>query len=383
MLLLQAELARVSGHAELAEARYDEAIREAREQGHPQVISLAGELAASHYRRRGLYKSAIAYLELALEGYAQWGVPLKSKQLKALLSSWEKEKSADPAPGKEQLPTGRESAASTVDTASSPADTATADSFDLTALLRTTQAISKQMDMDTVLAEIMSTLLQHAGASKGAMLTESQDTLRIQAYADVETRAVPFPSELQDSTLLPEGIIRYVFRTQENVHYNGGEASWLNHNPYMAKHRPQSALCVPITVHGTMLGVLYLENRLADGVFVSDRMAVLLAIASQGMLMCVLQSANETTYSGPGLEDETSPSPGRMEEPLTERELEVLSLLAAGLTNKEISDRLIIAVGTVKVHVKNIFAKLKVNRRFKAIEQAKELRLLGQDEQRS
>ncbi|MNW66066.1 Transcriptional regulatory protein LiaR [compost metagenome] len=66
-----------------------------------------------------------------------------------------------------------------------------------------------------------------------------------------------------------------------------------------------------------------------------------------------------------------------MEEPLTDRELEVLALLAAGLSNKEIADQLIIAIGTVKVHVKNIFAKLKVNRRTKAIVQAKELKLLS------
>ncbi|MNV96694.1 Response regulator protein VraR [compost metagenome] len=65
-----------------------------------------------------------------------------------------------------------------------------------------------------------------------------------------------------------------------------------------------------------------------------------------------------------------------IEEPLTERELEVLALLAAGLSNKEIADHLVIAMGTVKVHVKNIFAKLKVNRRTKAIAQAKELKLL-------
>nr|WP_276616061.1 LuxR C-terminal-related transcriptional regulator [Paenibacillus timonensis] len=51
-------------------------------------------------------------------------------------------------------------------------------------------------------------------------------------------------------------------------------------------------------------------------------------------------------------------------------------MLASGLSNKEIADHLIIAIGTVKVHVKNIFAKLKVNRRTKAIAQAKELNLL-------
>jgi DNA-binding CsgD family transcriptional regulator len=226
--------------------------------------------------------------------------------------------------------------------------------------------------------------MKHAGASKGALLTgTAHDALYIQVYADSKAQtAVQFPLELNDSSLLPEGIVRYVFRTHEDVHYSEGKESWLIHNPYIAKHRPQSALCVPLTVHGMMLGVLYLENKLASGVFANDRMAVLLAMASQGIMMCVLQSSPDQSDMKSGIEEEPQPlSSSKMEEPLTERELEVLALLAAGLTNKEIADRLIIAIGTVKVHVKNIFAKLKVNRRFKAIEQAKELNLLDQDSQ--
>ncbi|MNV74864.1 Transcriptional regulatory protein LiaR [compost metagenome] len=127
-----------------------------------------------------------------------------------------------------------------------------------------------------------------------------------------------------------------------------------------------------------MLGVLYLENRLASGVFASDHKAVLLAIASNAILMCVLQGSSEGNPLSPDLvEAGAAVSDHIIEEPLTERELEVLALLAAGLSNKEIADHLIIAIGTVKVHVKNIFAKLKVNRRTKAIAQAKELKLLG------
>ncbi|KWX89034.1 hypothetical protein AMQ83_03010 [Paenibacillus riograndensis] len=125
-----------------------------------------------------------------------------------------------------------------------------------------------------------------------------------------------------------------------------------------------------------MLGILYLENRLASGVFAYERMAVLQAMASNGILMCMLQNSAEPSLPEPGLIEEPPLLSPIMEEPLTDRELEVLALLAAGLSNKEIADQLIIAIGTVKVHVKNIFAKLKVNRRTKAIVQAKELKLL-------
>jgi LuxR family maltose regulon positive regulatory protein len=63
-------------------------------------------------------------------------------------------------------------------------------------------------------------------------------------------------------------------------------------------------------------------------------------------------------------------------EPLSERELEVLQLIAQGLSNREISERLFLALDTVKGHNRKIFSKLQVQRRTKAIARARELDLL-------
>ena len=63
-------------------------------------------------------------------------------------------------------------------------------------------------------------------------------------------------------------------------------------------------------------------------------------------------------------------------EPLSQRELEVLRLIAQGLSNREISERLFLAVITVKGHNRNIFRKLQVRRRTEAIACARELGLL-------
>jgi LuxR family maltose regulon positive regulatory protein len=63
-------------------------------------------------------------------------------------------------------------------------------------------------------------------------------------------------------------------------------------------------------------------------------------------------------------------------EPLSERELQVLQLIAEGLTNPEIAARLFLSLNTVKVHTRNIYGKLGVNNRTQAVAQARALGIL-------
>jgi LuxR family maltose regulon positive regulatory protein len=65
-------------------------------------------------------------------------------------------------------------------------------------------------------------------------------------------------------------------------------------------------------------------------------------------------------------EDEPGP-PEELVEPLTPREQEVLAAVAEGLTNREIAQKLSIALGTVKVHTYNIYGKLGVGNRVEAV----------------
>ena len=61
---------------------------------------------------------------------------------------------------------------------------------------------------------------------------------------------------------------------------------------------------------------------------------------------------------------------------LSKREAEVLRLMAEELSNQEIADHLYVSLNTVKTHAKNIYLKLDVNSRIKAIAKARELGLL-------
>lgn len=63
-------------------------------------------------------------------------------------------------------------------------------------------------------------------------------------------------------------------------------------------------------------------------------------------------------------------------EPLSQREVEVLQLIAQGRSNREISERLFVALDTVKGHNRNIFSKLQVQRRTEAVARARDLGVL-------
>jgi LuxR family maltose regulon positive regulatory protein len=69
-------------------------------------------------------------------------------------------------------------------------------------------------------------------------------------------------------------------------------------------------------------------------------------------------------------------SPGTLVEPLSDQELRVLRLVAAGLSNPEIAGQLVVSVNTVKTHVRNIYGKLGVNNRQEAGLIARDLKLL-------
>lgn len=61
---------------------------------------------------------------------------------------------------------------------------------------------------------------------------------------------------------------------------------------------------------------------------------------------------------------------------VSDREYQVLCLLAEGYSNREIGERLFVSVNTVKTHVNHIYGKLDVSRRTQAVQKAKSLRLI-------
>jgi LuxR family maltose regulon positive regulatory protein len=76
-------------------------------------------------------------------------------------------------------------------------------------------------------------------------------------------------------------------------------------------------------------------------------------------------------------QEAATPTPGeRIPDPLSERELEVLALIAAGNSNGEIAGKLFVSTSTVKTHINRLYRKLGARNRTQAIARARELDLI-------
>ncbi|MDJ0957426.1 MAG: LuxR C-terminal-related transcriptional regulator [Arenicellales bacterium] len=87
-----------------------------------------------------------------------------------------------------------------------------------------------------------------------------------------------------------------------------------------------------------------------------------------GLIFSALREPMET--------DNVSVESQPLTEPLSQRELEILNLLAQNLTNKEIANKLFISIGTVKQHTHNIYSKLSASNRHDAVSKARNLAIL-------
>lgn len=97
-----------------------------------------------------------------------------------------------------------------------------------------------------------------------------------------------------------------------------------------------------------------------------------IAPAYAGRLLAAFQAEEKRSAAPPA----PSPAPPPLLDPLTERELETLKFLATDLSVPEIAAEMVVAVSTLRTHIKRIYSKLDVHSRIEAIHRAQELKLL-------
>ncbi|MBE8989839.1 AAA family ATPase [Nostoc sp. LEGE 12450] len=273
--LVEAEKARVLGQFFEAEEFYEQAIFGAKDNEYLQEEALGYELAAKHYLARGRERFAQLYMKEAHYCYERWGATAKAKDLETRYPQFFPQ-SLNVAPTQVHTTAGTTSNTSHI-------------AFDLATVIRASQAISREIELDQLLNSLMQILIENAGAQTGCLILENAGEWAIEAACELNDGANFCTTQVLQSismvNRLPESIIYYVIRTHESVILNDAtrEGNFIN-EPYIQQNQTKSLLCLPLLNQSKLVGVLYLENQLATGAFTAERSQLLNLLSTQAAI---------------------------------------------------------------------------------------------------
>ena len=274
-LLMKAELARLDGRVEPALRLFEQAMDAARASEFRRDEAMAHELAARHLIAGGRRKAAEGYLRAAWHLYERWGARRKVEHLEKEFAELLR-----PQAGRAGAATGAEL---------QPASAAMADSasLDLASVMKASQAISSEIVLEQLWTTTMRIMLENAGGQRGCFVLRKDGKLIIEGLSEVGSEAgAParsMPVEGAEGALaLPISIVYHVLHTNSPiVVHDARRAGSFARDAYVLAHQPQSVLCIPLVRQGKFEGAIYMENRLAAGVFTEERIEIIKLLAAQ------------------------------------------------------------------------------------------------------
>jgi predicted ATPase/signal transduction histidine kinase len=294
--LIEAEKCRVLAKPMLAIDLYDQSIAGAKAHKYLQEEALGNELAAKFYLAWGKEKIAAIYLQEAYHCYARWGAQAKIDDLKQCYPEILASIIQPQRPLISDLST-----LATISQAFTTKITSSSQSlntFDLVAVVQSTQALSGIVDLSALIDQLCQILLKNSGAEICIpILLDRQNNWQVYGTDPNipvdRSRAIEGPFQLTYSPLvecsyLPLKLINQTRHSGQTVILALG-SDLLLEDEYFDRYQPQSAMCLPLINQGELKGLIYLENRHTPGVFRSEQQTVLEIIATQAVI--TLQNA--------------------------------------------------------------------------------------------
>jgi len=284
--LITAERLRVEGHELEAIDLFDEAMQLARENGMTHMEALAHELVGRMWLKRDRTTVAALHLAAAYDLYATWGATSKLQQMVkrfgTILSNLEKgypESKPDRTLSlHDELEPDGAVRGETIENV---------DLLDFNTVIKASQAISQEIELENLLQKMMKIIIENAGADRGLLILERNGDLQIDAVATLKEEDVDVLQSvpIQNCMELSRDIARYVFRTGESVVLQdaANDSAYAN-DFYIRRNQVKSVLCAPVVHQDRKLGVLYLENSLTANAFTENRLVVLNILIAQAAI---------------------------------------------------------------------------------------------------
>lgn len=285
--LVEAEKYRVLGQKAAAIELYEAAIAGAKENEYIPEEALANELAAKFYLHWGKEKVAAGYMQEAYYCYAHWGSQAKTDDLEirypALLSPI-LQQATQPLSILETFANISAPANLHSTFSQSSSSHSINNSLDFVSLLQVSQALSSTIQLDELLQTLTQTMLGNSGADHCALMLCHEAQWQVRVIADLKQTNLQ-SALLDNHPHVPVKLIQYVKNTLETVIIHDLKTHLpgvIDH--YLEQYQPKSVLCLPLLNQGTLVGILYLENRATSGVFTSDRFFVLNFLSNQAAI---------------------------------------------------------------------------------------------------
>jgi len=265
--LLKARFAQIKGKHAQADMLFEQAIEAARANQFHQDEGMACEMAARHYTATGRERAAWTYRDGAREAYARWGAAEVVRRLDG------------------EFPELRGRAVVSGGLSSESSSTA-GTLLDVGSILKASQVISGEIVLNDLLARMMTTLTENAGAQRGTLLLKRDNELRVFARVvrDDAAPQVLSGTPLEEAEGVARSVIRYVERSGDRVVLVDATRSDRFRADEHIATGVRSVLCTPVTNQKQLVGVLYLENNAVAGAFTADRCAVLEMLAGQAAI---------------------------------------------------------------------------------------------------
>ncbi len=264
--LVTAELMKAMGKDAEAVEAYDRAISQAHQNGFYLEEALANERAALYYASRKKGKLAGVYIREARTIYARWGAAGKAAEINKTFSAQAEFHQVE-------------------------SDGFFQGGVDHSTVVHSLQAISTEIRLDDLLKRLTKIIAENSGADKVLYIAVKDDRLHLAAERIENTDSPehvfkvvhPIPVEQRSDLLLP--VVNYVKRTRKYVVLDDAQnqGDYIN-DPYVLRYKPRSILCLPVIRQWSLIGILYLENTAAPGVFTLARIEILQLLSSQAAI---------------------------------------------------------------------------------------------------